>query len=107
WPWYIAGPIIGLTVPALLILGGKAFGFSSNFRHICAACLPGNIEFFKYDWKKEGSWNLVFLLGTILGGFIGGYLLANPDPIELSASTLATLRQDLGITDFSGYVPSE
>jgi hypothetical protein len=21
WPWYIAGPLVGLTVPALLILG--------------------------------------------------------------------------------------
>ena len=26
WPWYIAGPLIGLMVPALLLLSGKTFG---------------------------------------------------------------------------------
>ena len=39
WPWYVAGPMIGLTVPALLILGNKTFGISSSLRHICAACV--------------------------------------------------------------------
>ena len=34
WPWYVAGPLIGLTVPALLILGNKSFGISSSLRHI-------------------------------------------------------------------------
>ena len=24
WPWYVAGPLIGLTVPALLLVGNKA-----------------------------------------------------------------------------------
>lgn len=107
WPWYIAGPVIGLTVPLLLLLGGKTFGFSSNFRHICAACMPGDLQFFKYNWKAEGGWNLVFLVGTILGGFLGGYLLANPEPIQLSASTVQALQTEMGLTDFTGYVPSE
>lgn len=39
WPWYVAGPLIGLTVPLLLILGNKVFGISSSLRHICAALL--------------------------------------------------------------------
>ncbi len=43
WPWYVAGPMIGLTVPALLILGNKTFGISSSLRHICAACVPAGI----------------------------------------------------------------
>ena len=30
WPWYVAGPLIGLIVPALLILGNKSFGISSS-----------------------------------------------------------------------------
>jgi hypothetical protein len=30
WPWYTAGIIIGLIVPALLILGNKHFGISAN-----------------------------------------------------------------------------
>lgn len=103
-PWYVAGPIIGLTVPILLILGGKMFGFSSNLRHACAACNFGNINFFNYDWKSSGSWNLTFLVGSVLGGFLGGYVFANPEPIQLAASTVTDLKA-LGITDFSGFVP--
>ncbi|MDZ7808163.1 MAG: YeeE/YedE thiosulfate transporter family protein [Gracilimonas sp.] len=103
-PWYIAGPIIGLTVPILLILGGKMFGVSANLRHACAACNFGNVEFFNYDWKKAGWWNITFLVGSVLGGFLGGYVFANPEPIDLAASTTADL-QALGINDFSGLVP--
>src|SRR6185503_10298273 len=69
WPWYVAGPLIGLTVPILLLLGNKSFGISSNLRHICAAVLPANISFFKYDWKKE-AWNLFFAAGIIGGALI-------------------------------------
>ena len=47
WPWYIAGPLVGLTVPALLIIGNKSFGISASLRHTCAMCLPANIKFFK------------------------------------------------------------
>lgn len=53
WPWYVAGPLIGLTVPALLLIGNKYFGISSSLRHICAACVPGNVSFFKYTGKKK------------------------------------------------------
>ncbi|OAN63023.1 YeeE/YedE family protein [Balneola sp. EhC07] len=106
WPWYVAGPLIGLIVPILLIAGGKLFGVSANLRHACAACVPGDIEFFKYDWKKSGKWNLVFVAGTILGGFIGGWLLSNPDPINISAQTITDLKA-LGISDFSGMLPSD
>ena len=55
WPWYVAGILIGLIVPALLILGNKTFGISSNLRHICAACIPAGIPFFKYHLQKRNS----------------------------------------------------
>lgn|SRR5208282_4818459 len=61
WPWYLAGPVIGLFVPALLIVGNKLFGVSSNLRHLCSAIVPGNIEYFRYDWKRTGLWNLLFV----------------------------------------------
>lgn len=105
-PWYVAGPIIGLTVPLLLIMGGKMFGVSANLRHACAACNFGNIAFFNYDWKEAGWWNLTFLAGSIIGGFLGGYVFANPEPIDLAASTIADL-QALGIQDFDGLVPAD
>jgi uncharacterized membrane protein YedE/YeeE len=105
WPWYVAGPIIGLTVPALLILGNKTFGISSSLRHICAACVPAGIPFFTYNWKKE-IWNLLFVLGTAIGGFIAMNFLANPNTIVISEATQADLTA-LGITQFSDLMPAE
>jgi uncharacterized membrane protein YedE/YeeE len=103
WPWYVAGPLIGLTVPVLLLLGNKSFGISSSLRHICAAVIPANIPFFQYDWKK-GIWNLFFVGGITLGGFVATFWLSNPDQIVISASTQQALAQ-LGVTDFRGLMP--
>ena len=106
WPWYVAGPLIGLVVPILLLFGGKQFGVSANLRHMCAATLPGSLAFLRYDWKKAGLWNLVFVTGLILGGFLAVTLLPSTGPIGISEATAADLRA-LGITDFTGLVPSE
>jgi uncharacterized protein len=105
WPWYVAGPLIGLTVPALLLLGNKSFGISSSFRHICAACMPSKIPFFEYNWKKE-MWNLVFVVGIILGAGVATLWLSNPDSIVVAESTQQDLKV-LGITDYSKLLPSE
>lgn len=103
WPWYIAGPLIGLTVPVLLIIGNKSFGISSSLRHICAACLPANIPFFQYNWKKE-IWNLFFVLGILLGGIIAANLLANPDPIVINPALEKELA-GYGIRNYKYLVP--
>ena len=105
WPWYVAGPMIGLTVPTLLLIGNKSFGISSSLRHICAACLPANISFFNYDWKKE-AWNLFFAAGVLLGGFLATYLLSNPNAFEIAPATETALR-GYGIRDFSGLMPTD
>lgn len=105
WAWYVAGPLIGLTVPALLIIGNKSFGISSSLRHICAACAPANIPFFKYNWKKE-IWNLFFIFGIFLGGAIAINLLSNPNPIEVDPK-LATELASYGITNFNNLVPED
>lgn len=105
WPWYVAGPLIGLTVPVLLIIGNKSFGISSSLRHVCAACIPANIPFFQYNWKKE-VWNLFFVTGILIGGFVAAYFLANPNPVQVHpklAEELATY----GITDFSSMIPQQ
>lgn len=103
WPWYVAGPLIGLTVPVLLIIGNKSFGISSSMRHICAACIPANIPFFKYDWKKE-IWNLFFVLGIFTGGFIAIQFLANPNEIIVNSKLASELNQ-YGITKIDGLLP--
>jgi uncharacterized membrane protein YedE/YeeE len=105
WPWYVGGTIIGLIVPLLLILGNKPFGISSNLRHICAACFPANIPFFKYDWKKE-SWNLFFVAGIILGSFIATNLLANTKPIVINQDLKNSLIAN-HIFDFNNLLPND
>ncbi|MDE2995431.1 MAG: YeeE/YedE thiosulfate transporter family protein [Bacteroidota bacterium] len=104
WPWYVAGPLIGIVVPALFLIGGKQFGLSENLRHVCAM-LPGKTEFFNYDWKN-GVWNLTVIVGIIIGGFIGSTFLGNPDPVAISDATKSDLAL-LGVTQFDGLLPSE
>src|ERR1043165_9470139 len=105
WPWWISGPLIGLTVPVLLLLGNKSFGISSSLRHICAACLPANIPFFKYDWKRE-FWNLFFVVGILVGAIIATNLLSNHEPMQLNPKLVTDLKQ-YGIDDYSKLAPAQ
>ncbi|MES2418114.1 MAG: YeeE/YedE thiosulfate transporter family protein [Bacteroidota bacterium] len=103
WHWAIAGALIGLTVPVLLLIDNKKFGISSTLRAICAMCVPAKIPFFNYQWKKE-VWNLFFVLGILIGGFIATQFLSNPHAITIAESTKHSLAQ-FGITDFSKLMP--
>jgi uncharacterized membrane protein YedE/YeeE len=105
WPWWTSGILIGLTVPTLLLLGNKHFGISSNLRHICAACIPAGIPFFKYDWRKE-SWNLFFVSGVFVGAVIAGTVLANPNPVVVNPELARSLASS-GVTDYSHLVPAD
>ncbi|MDA0195390.1 MAG: YeeE/YedE thiosulfate transporter family protein [Bacteroidetes bacterium] len=105
WPWYIGGPLIGLMVPLLLYVGNKQLGVSSSLRHFCAACIPAKIPFFDYNWK-DYVWNLVFVLGIGLGGYLTLLIGPNDYAIGISEATISDLRL-LGISDFSGMVPDQ
>jgi uncharacterized membrane protein YedE/YeeE len=105
WPWYVAGPLIGLMVPMLLLAGNKSFGISSSLRHICAACIPAGIPFFRYDWKKE-AWNLFLVAGIIIGAFIAATWLNNGAPIIVD-ERLAKELQTYHISDYSKPAPIE
>jgi uncharacterized membrane protein YedE/YeeE len=101
----VAGPIIGLFVPALLLLGNRQFGISSNLRHLCAAVAPGRIEFFQYDWRNTGLWNLAFLAGILAGSAVTARFIGTSD-VRLTPETQAALAA-LGVQDFSGLVPRD
>ncbi|HVL66182.1 MAG TPA: YeeE/YedE thiosulfate transporter family protein [Vicinamibacterales bacterium] len=105
WPWYVVGPLLGLFPALFLLVGNRMFGVSSNLRHMCAAVLPGQQEYLRYDWRRE-TWNLLFVLGILLGGLIAGTLLRNPEPVAIAPATQASLGA-LGIRDFTGLMPDD
>ncbi len=105
WPWYIAGPVIGLMVPLLLLAGNKMLGISSTLRQVCAMCFPGNVPFLKYNWKGQ-LWNIFFAVGLLLGGFIGGVILKPRISMPLSSATLHTL-SGYGISPQENILPVE
>ena len=75
WPWWVAGPLIGLLVPAMLWINNRHLGISSNLRPLCAATLPGGVPFLQYDWRRHGRWNPTFVLGILRGAFLAGAFL--------------------------------
>ena len=103
-PWWVAGPLIGLVVPALLLIGNKPFGISSNFRHICAAVAPCGLEFFDHDWRRLGLWNLTFFAGVFVGAGAAAYLA--PPPVHIAPATVDALRA-VGVHDFGGLAPHD
>lgn len=105
WPWYISGPLIGLTVPLLLLMGNKSFGISSSFRHLCAAVVRPRLAFFRYDWRKE-AWNLFFVGGILLGGIISATILASPGDIVVDNRLRAELA-GYGVTSYQSLLPGE
>jgi uncharacterized protein len=105
WPWYIGGPLIGLMVPGLLLLGNKKFGISSSLRHICAVYFPSNISFFQYDWKKE-MWNLFFAAGIVLGALLAITFLHNNEPVLVNEKLMSELSM-YGIKDHNQLTPHD
>lgn len=104
WPWYIGGLLIGLLVPLLLLIGNKRFGISSSLRHMCAAVLPSDIQYFKYDWKKE-RWNLFFVLGIAIGGFLARLTETEMHNIPMSQELISKL-SGFGL-NAQGLAPAE
>ncbi|WP_452224790.1 YeeE/YedE family protein [Lacinutrix chionoecetis] len=105
WPWYVSGFLIACIMLFLLLMG-KKFGMSSNLRTFCAACGAGKAsDFFKFDWKSS-RWNLLVVLGAMLGGFIASHYLSNSEIPAISEATKASL-SNLNISTENGYLPVE
>ena len=106
WPWYVAGPMIAFIM-FLLLMVGKSFGMSANLRTICAVCGAGNkANFFKFDWKSQ-KWNLVVVIGAVIGGYIGSHYLTTDMAVAINPDTIA----DLNVLGFESagksYLPDE
>ena len=101
-----------VAVMVLLLWFGGEFGVSSNLRTLCSIGGAGKVaKFFDWDWKSQ-IWNLVFVAGAIIGGYIASHHLASPEPVQISSSTQAHLAS-MGIStpqtnsEGTGFVPAE
>lgn len=95
WPWYVSGFLIGVIM-LFLIYFGKVFGMSSNLRSLCSMAGAGKyVSFFNFDWKSQ-RWNLVVVLGAMLGGFVAVHFMSDSSNVDINTKTIAQLAQ-LGI----------
>ena len=103
WPWYVGGPLIAVVMFSLLYFGTE-FGVSDTLRNTCSALGAGKYSsFFRFDWKT-GGWNLMFVLGGLIGGYIASTWLSNPDPVALNPATITRL-ENWGIEPTIGLAP--
>ena len=104
WPWYVAGPGIALVM-GMLVYFGKSFGVSSNLRTMCTLAGAGKYsDFFKFEWRNQ-IWNLIFVLGAMIGGYISHNYLTASHQINLNPKTVASLAE-LGFTNIgAAYMP--
>ena len=105
WPWYVAGPIIGAIVPLAMWIDNRRWGMSSSFRHMCSIISPLKPAYLRYEWKKE-AWNLFFVAGAVIGGFIGAHFIPNAAAPAVDARTVEQIR-GLGFQEPRGLVPHE
>src|ERR1043165_7125245 len=104
WPWYVTGPLIGLMVPTLLLLGNRQLGMSAALRATCAALAPSDLEFFRYDWRRSGLWNVALAVGIAAGAWGAAHLLGIATP-GIAPATVNTLAR-LGVPTIDGLVPA-
>jgi hypothetical protein len=91
----------------LMFFFGKKFGVSSNLETVCAMSGAGKfVDFFKFDWRKN-KWNLVFVVGLIIGGYISNQWLTLDQTVAINPKTIQSL-SEIGIANAgSSYMPDE
>ena len=105
WSWWFSGTMIA-AIMFVLIFFGRSFGFSSNLSTICAAAgLGKKVKFFDFNWKSQ-TWNLIFLVGAGIGGFIAKQFLSSGVPVQISPETISDLGK-LGIAAPAALQPAE
>ena len=106
WPWYVAGPILAFIM-FILIYFGENFGMSNNLRTMCTIAGANKYaDFFKIDSHKQ-YWNLAFVLGSAIGGFIAIQFMTSDTAVHLSDAAIESL-ENFGFQNVGAdYLPSE
>lgn len=104
WPWYVAGPLISLIMFSMLFFG-KQFGISSTMRTVCGMAGGSRFSsFFDFDWRSQ-MWNILFVIGAIIGGVISSAFLMPDYAIDLNPETIESLRNVGIVAPGKEYVP--
>jgi hypothetical protein len=91
----VSGFLIAIIM-LLLNYFGKVFGMSSNLRSMCSIAGAGkHVSFFDFDWKAQ-RWNLVVVVGAMLGGFVAVHFMSDTSNVSINPKTIQQLTQ-LGI----------
>ncbi len=95
----------------MLLYAGKEFGVSSNLRTACTLAGAGRRhQFFDIDWRAQ-RWNLLFVVGSIVGGYLAFHVFPSPVPVAVSGDTVQYLRSfglsAPGEIAGSSFVPAE
>ena len=81
WDPYVAGALTGLLLALSVLIAGKFFGASTTFSRstgVIEKSIGVDVNQFEYFTTKKGkygpnslpNWQLMFVLGIIIGGFI-------------------------------------
>jgi len=90
WPWYISGFLIGMIMLTLIYFG-KQFGMSSNLETLCSMSgLGKKVAYFNFDWKTN-KWNLIVVLGAMLGGFVAVNYMSESTNVSINPKTIEQL----------------
>lgn len=90
WSWWFSGIVISMIM-FLLLYFGQSFGFSANLRTICSIAGAGKkVKFFEFNWRSQ-MWNVVFLVGAVVGGYVANTFMSNGEPVQISSATIETL----------------
>ena len=103
WPWWVSGILIGLTVPLLYLLAGKAFGISTSLQQMGAMCAPNSgFEYLSKHDRKGNMWTLIFVFGIAIGGFVANRFLS-AEPAHLLPASFSTTSGALKLL-FGGFL---
>ena len=112
WHWAVSGAAISLVLFLMTYLG-RSFGMSTAFKNFCSIAGAGKkYSFFEFE-LKDNTWRLAFAFGAVVGGFIAGTFLQSPEPVDISAATIAHLQEDWGmkyprtLKEGRGLLPTE
>ncbi|MBV6647511.1 MAG: YeeE/YedE family protein [Cyclobacteriaceae bacterium] len=105
WPWFVGGPLLAVLLFITLYLGER-FGVSSTLETICSIGGASRFsDYFKFDWKAK-MWNVVFVIGAAIGGFIASNFMTTNEPIKLGNSTRMSLIERGILNPGADFVPS-